>query len=120
MRDGAAGGSRNGAGDLAVFDAVVGTCLRELMRLAVHPGGGGPASFAIGEALIDTVAVRLVGDDDHAAVGESRHAGEGENTQRSRGTQSHGAPKTRIGRTTRIRPKRYKSLPKPTPTESTR
>ena len=42
------------------------------------------AFFALGEALVDAVAVGLVGDDENAAVGRRRRRGEEERTGQKR------------------------------------
>src|ERR1700736_6843151 len=59
----------NRACDFIRIDAPVRRGLGKIPRLAIGPGGGGAACLALGEALVDAVAVRLVGDDEHAAVG---------------------------------------------------
>jgi hypothetical protein len=62
-------GFRNRTGDFVGIDPAVRRGLREIPRLAIGLGGMGAALFAPGEALIDPVAVGLVGDDEDPAVG---------------------------------------------------
>ncbi len=80
------------AGDFIGIDAPVGRGLGEIPRLAIGAGGMGAAFFAPGEALVDAVAVRLIGDDEDAAVGRCNRGGTQEHTGRKRGKVSHAAP----------------------------
>ena len=66
----------NRAGDFVGIDAPIGRGLGEIPRLAIGAGGMGAAFLAPGEALVDAVAVGLVGDDENAAVGRCRRRGE--------------------------------------------
>ncbi len=50
----------------------------------------GAAFVAPGETLVDAIAVRLVGDDEDAAVGGSGRGGEQERTGNECGGKSHG------------------------------
>lgn len=50
----------------------------------------GAALVAPGEALVDAVTVRLVGNDEDAAVGESGRGGKQEGTGNECGGKSHG------------------------------
>jgi hypothetical protein len=59
----------NRAGDLVRIDPAIGRGQREIPRLAIGLGGMGAALLASGKALVDPIAVRLVGDDEHPAVG---------------------------------------------------
>jgi hypothetical protein len=59
----------NRARDFIRVDAPVRQGLDEIARLAIGPGSMGAAFLALGQALVDAVAVRLVGDDEDAAVG---------------------------------------------------
>ncbi len=52
----------------------------------------GAAFIAFREALVDAVAVRLVGDDEDAAVGRGSRCGSHENTGQEGGYGSHAAP----------------------------
>ena len=52
----------------------------------------GAAFLAPGEALVDAVAVGLVGDDEDAAVGRCSRGGEQEHTGQKRWKGSHAAP----------------------------
>ncbi len=64
-------GLGNRAGYFIRVDPPVGGCLGEIPRLAIGLGGVGPAFLAPGEALVDAIAVRLVGDDENATIGPS-------------------------------------------------
>ena len=59
----------NRAGDFVGVDAPIGGGLSEIPRLAIEPGCMGAAFVALGETLVETVAIGLVGDDKDAAVG---------------------------------------------------
>src|SRR4051794_20739489 len=65
-------------------DTPVGGGLGEIPRLAIGAGGVGAASLAHGEALVDAIAIRLVGDDENAAVGRCSRCGEQEYTAQKR------------------------------------
>ena len=80
----AAGGLGNRSGDFVGVDAPVGRGLRKVPRLAVGPGGMRAAFFALGQALVDAITVRLVGDDENAALGGRRRRGEEERTGQKR------------------------------------
>lgn len=73
---------RDGAGDFVRIDPSIGCGLREIPRLTVGLGGMSAAFFAPGKALVDAIAVGLVGNDENPAVGprcrpdNKRHAGE--------------------------------------------
>lgn len=71
MIAGGSAGRWDRAGDFVRIDAAEGGRLREFARLAIGAGGMHAAFLALGEALIDAVAVGLIGDDEDAAVGES-------------------------------------------------
>jgi len=60
---------RNRAGDFVRIDPAVRRSLREIPRPTVGQGGMGAALLAFGQALVDPVAVGLVGDDENPAVG---------------------------------------------------
>ena len=93
-------------GDVVGVDAPVGRGLDEIPRLAVGAGGMGAAFVAPGEALVDAVAVRPVGDDEHTAVGRCNGGGGHENTGQNCGYGSHAAPDEREERPQSIDPKR--------------
>ena len=65
-------------------DTPVGRGLGEIPRLAIGAGGVGAAFLALGEALVDAITVRLVGDDENAAVGRCSRCGEQEHTGQKR------------------------------------
>ena len=65
-------GLGNRAGYLIRVDAPVGGSPGEIPRLAIGLGGVGAAFFTPGEALIDAIAVGLVGNDENATVGPGR------------------------------------------------
>ena len=92
----AAGRSRDGAGYFVRIDAAESGCLGEIPRLAKGPGGVRAAFLAVGEALIDAVAVGLIGDDEDPVVGP-RRGGSGKGSYNGQGNQSgkgfHEAPK---------------------------
>ena len=75
-------GFRHGARDFVRIDPSIGRGLCEIPRLAIGQRGMGAALLALGEALVDAIAVGLVGNDENPAVGprgrpdEKRHAGE--------------------------------------------
>jgi hypothetical protein len=60
---------RNRAGDFVRINPAVGRGLREIPRLTIGLGSMGTALLAFGKALVDPIAVRLVGDDENPAVG---------------------------------------------------
>ena len=68
----------NRAGDFIGVDPPIGRGLGEIPRLAIGPGGMRAAFFAIGETLVDAVVVRLVFNDENAAVGRCSRRGEQE------------------------------------------
>ena len=80
----AAGGLGNRSRDFDRVDTPVGRSLGEFPRLAIGPGGMRAAFFALGEALVDAIAVRLVGDDENAALGGRCRRGEEERTGQKR------------------------------------
>ena len=62
----------NRACDFVGIDAPVGRRLGEVPRLAIGAGGMGAAFLAPGKALVDAIAIRLVGDDKNTTVGPGR------------------------------------------------
>jgi hypothetical protein len=62
-------GLGNRTGYFIGVDTPIGGSLREIPRLAVGLGGVGAAFLAPGEALIDAVTIRLIGNDEDATVG---------------------------------------------------
>ena len=70
----------NRAGDFVGIDAAIGGGLGKFARLAIGARGMRAAFVALGEALVDAIAVGLVGDDEDAAVGECGRGGEQERT----------------------------------------
>src|SRR4051812_44004814 len=60
--------SRDRTGDFIGVYTPIGRRLGEVPRLAVGARGGGAALLALGQALVDAVAVRLVGNDEDAAI----------------------------------------------------
>jgi hypothetical protein len=70
----------------------------------------GAALVAPGEALVDAVTVRLVGDDEDAAVGGSRRGGKQEGTGNECGGKSHGDTGRGKGSPRTDRPKRLKMI----------
>src|SRR5262245_51076029 len=81
----------NRACNLVGIDAVVGNRLGEIALLAIGPRGMRAAFIAPGEALVDAIAVGLVGDDEHAGVGQRRRGGENECASEKRLRESHAA-----------------------------
>jgi len=67
---------RHRAGDFVRIDPTVGRGLREIPRMTIGTRGMGAAPFTLGQALVDPVAVRLVGNDEHPAVGPCSRARE--------------------------------------------
>jgi hypothetical protein len=82
----------NRAGDFIRVDAPVGRGLGEIPRPAIGQRGMGAAFVAPGEALVDAVAVRLVGNNENTAVGRCDGGGKREHTGQKRGEGSHAAP----------------------------
>ena len=66
--------------------------LGEVARPAIGPGGVFAALLAVGEALVDAIAVRLIGNHEHAAIGQNRRTHQQESAKRQRGHESHNAP----------------------------
>jgi hypothetical protein len=87
----------NRAGDFLRVDAPVGRGLGEIPRLAIESGCMGAAFVAPGETLVDTIAVRLVGNDKDAAVGRCSRSDGDERTGQNHGYGSHTAPKPNEG-----------------------
>ena len=79
-----AAGGMNRAGDFVGIDPAVGAGLGKIPRLAVGAGGVGAAFVAPGEAMVDAIAVGLVGDDEDAAVGQRRPIAESRNAEAKR------------------------------------
>ena len=80
----AGGRRRDRAGDFVRIDAAIGGGLGKIPGLAIGAGGMGAAFLASGEALVDPVAIRLVGDDEDTAVGRRRRRGEQEHAGQER------------------------------------
>ncbi len=80
----AADGLGNRSRDFVRVDTPKGRSLGEIPGLAIGPGGMRAAFFALGETLIDTITVRLVGDDENAAFGGSRRRCKEERTGQKR------------------------------------
>ena len=79
----------NCARDLIRIDAAVGYGLREIPLLAVGARGIGAAFFAPRQALVDAIAISLVGDDEHTGVGKRRGGGKDECADKKRPGESH-------------------------------
>ena len=75
-----AAGFGNRAGDFVGIDAPVGRRLGEVPRLAIRQCGVRATSFALGEALIDPVAIGLVFNDENPAIRPSRRRRKQERT----------------------------------------
>src|SRR5579871_1766340 len=67
-----AGAGRDRAGDVVAIDLAERQRLAELARAAIGGGDGRAALVAGGEATVDTVAISVVGNDEHALFRESR------------------------------------------------
>mgnify|MGYP000870071831 FL=1 len=80
----------NSAGDLVGIDATVGYRLGEIPLLAIGARSVRTALVATGQALVDAIAIGLVGDDEHAGVGKGRGGAERERAGQKKG--SHAAP----------------------------
>ena len=72
MVAGDTGGLGNRPGDFVRVDTPIGRSLGEIARLTIGAGGMRTAFFALGQTLIDAVPIRLVGDDENAALGGRR------------------------------------------------
>ena len=70
--------------DFVRVDAPVGRGLHKIPRPAIGQRRMGTAFLALGEALVDAIPVRLVGDDEDAALGRRRGRGEEERTGQKR------------------------------------
>ena len=81
---------RHRACDFVRVNPAIGRSLREIPRPAIGLRGMGAAFFASGEALIDPIAVRLVGDDENPAVGPCCGACEQQAAGQKRWNGSHG------------------------------
>jgi len=77
-------GLGNRAGDFVGIDPPEGRGLGEIPRLAIGLGGMGATLLALGQALVDAVTVRLVGNDENAAVGPRRRPSEQKKTRQKR------------------------------------
>ena len=62
-------GVRDGSSHFIRINTPIGGGLEEFARLTIRPGGMRAAFFALSQALVDAVAIRLVGNDEHAAIG---------------------------------------------------
>jgi hypothetical protein len=85
-------GFRNGAGDFIGVDPAVCGCLGELARLAIGPRCGRAALLAACEAFIDAVAIRLICNNEDAAIGEGGCRGHNNKAGGKRRQKSHDAP----------------------------
>ena len=79
-----AGDLGNRSGDFVRVDTPVGRGLGEIPRLTIGPGGMRAALFTLGQALVDAITVRLVGDDENAALGQRSRRGEEERAGQKR------------------------------------
>ena len=79
-----AAGFGNRAGDLVGIDAAEGGRLGKIARLAIGPCGVHAAFVARGEAVVDAITIRLIGDDEHFCVGRRRRCREDERTGQER------------------------------------
>jgi hypothetical protein len=87
-----AGRFGNRPGDFIGIDAPVGRGLGKIPRLAIGPCGVRTAFLAPGEALVDAVAIGLVGDDEYPAVGKCRRGGHHERAGQKSMDGAHVAP----------------------------
>ena len=71
-------GPGNRAGDLIGIDTAEGGRLGKIARLSIGPRGVHAAFVAHGEALVDAIAIRLIGDDEYLCVRGSGGCGEDE------------------------------------------
>jgi hypothetical protein len=85
-------GFGNRAGYFIGVDASVGGSLSEIPRLAIGLGGVGAAFVALGETLVDAIAIRLVGNDENATVGQCCRPDQEERTGQKHWNGSHAAP----------------------------
>jgi hypothetical protein len=74
----------NRAGDFVRIDPAIGRGLRKISQLTVGLRGMSAALLALGKALIDPIAVRLVGDDENPAVGQRCRPGKKRHTGQKR------------------------------------
>jgi hypothetical protein len=85
-------GFGNRPGYFVGIDPPIGRGLGKIPRLAIGPRGVRAAFLAPGEALVDAVAVALVGDDEYAAVGGCRRGGHHERAGQKCMDGAHVAP----------------------------
>ncbi len=86
------GRRRNRAGDLRRVDPMIRRGLCEIPRLAIGAGGVRATPVAVGQALIDAIAIRLVGDDERPAVRKRCGGGTEQEAGIQRGKRSHQSP----------------------------
>src|SRR4051794_14198931 len=82
----------NRAGDFIGVHATKGRGLREFSRLTIRKRGMRAAFIAPGEALIDAVAVSLVGDNVNTGFGRCWRGGGEKHARKKGGNGSHDAP----------------------------
>src|SRR5205085_11280114 len=80
----------NCAGDLVGVDAAELRGSGEVALAAIRIGHRGAAAVTLGEALIDAVAVRFIGDDEGAAVGERGRGGQNGSSGKQTNEGTHG------------------------------
>ena len=85
-------GLRDRAGYFVGVDPPIGHGLGEVPRLAIGMGGMGATFLALRQALVDAIAVRLIGDDENATVGPCHRPREEGKTGQKRWNGSHVAP----------------------------
>ena len=83
---------RHRSGDFIGVDPAVGRGLRKIPLLAIGACRGGAAAVALGEALVDPVAVGLVGDDENVGFGARGPCRDEEDDGESRCKESHETP----------------------------
>src|SRR5882757_841224 len=87
-----AAGFGNRARHFIGIDPPIGGGLDEIPRLTIGPRGMGAAFLAVGETLVDAIAVGLIGDDEDAAVGRCRRYRRNEQASQECREGSHDSP----------------------------
>ena len=82
----------NRTGDLIRVDPSVCRGFGKIARLAIGPRGMFPATLAFCEALVDAIAVGLIGNDEYPAVGGCRRPGHREYAGQKCRDAAHVAP----------------------------
>src|SRR5579872_289896 len=97
-----AGVGRDGAGNVVAAHFAERVRLRERVRAAIGVGHRLAAGSTRGETCVDAIAVRLVGEDEHALLGVRRRARKNDGQRRCGNDGTHNTPSAAISPRTRI------------------